>query len=119
MKLLIREFIGPDCLTVDDGQVVYNEIYPELLANRSVILDFANVGAFASPFFNYAIGQLLKDITSEQLNRLLSIENINPIGKDTLSQVIKNAKERYANPDIYGSIGNALEQILNGEKEIR
>ncbi|WP_292870942.1 STAS-like domain-containing protein [Nostoc sp. LPT] len=38
---------------------MYALVYPELLAEHQVELDFAGVEIFASPFFNFAIGQLL------------------------------------------------------------
>lgn len=53
--------IGANCITLDDGQQVYNAIHPELTAGHPVELDFDRVEIFASPFFNAAIGQLLKD----------------------------------------------------------
>ncbi|MBN4005571.1 MAG: STAS-like domain-containing protein [Nostoc sp. LPT] len=51
--------IGKNCTTPGDGQKVYALVYPELLAEHQVELDFAGVEIFASPFFNFAIGQLL------------------------------------------------------------
>ncbi|MDF5723445.1 MAG: STAS-like domain-containing protein [Rhizonema sp. PD37] len=43
------------------------------MANIPVELDFGEVDIFASPFFNFAIGQLLRDIKSKDLNRLLKV----------------------------------------------
>ena len=84
MKFLVRETTDEDAITMDDGQNVHDRIKPELMAGREVELDFDGVSVFASPFFNAAIGQLLKDIDSETLNRLLRIENLNPLGHDVL-----------------------------------
>jgi hypothetical protein len=51
---------------------------------------------YASPFFNAAIGQLLKDIKSEDLNRLLKICNLVPAGLAVLKRVIENSKQYYS-----------------------
>jgi hypothetical protein len=71
-------------------------IHPELLAERPVELDFAGVDFFASPFFNFAIGQLLRDIPPETLNRLLKRSNLNRVGRQILRQVIGNSKQYYS-----------------------
>jgi STAS-like domain of unknown function (DUF4325) len=99
MKYNIYEVIGKNCMTPNDGKKVYNLTHPELLAEHHVELDFAEVDIFASPFFNFAIGQLLRDIQPEKLNELLKISNLNPIGKQVLKQVIENSKQYYSNED--------------------
>lgn len=95
MKILIHDKIGENCITLDDGQEVYNAIHPELAANRPVELDFDKVIIFASPFFNAAIGQLLKDIEPDDLNRLLLVRNLNPNGLAVMKRVIENSKQYY------------------------
>ena len=60
MNFSIHQLVGPNCITVEDGQIVYEQIYPELKQNRPVELDFKDVRLFASPFFNAAIGQTIQ-----------------------------------------------------------
>ena len=67
MKCLVHVTIGEDAITLDDGQSIYQQIKPELLAGHEVELDFDGVSVFAAPFFNAAIGQLLKDLRPEEL----------------------------------------------------
>mgnify|MGYP001600892179 FL=1 len=62
MKINIKENIGPRCIIKEDGQKIYDAIYEVLKRGETVTLDFKDVSQFASPFFNFAIGQLLKDI---------------------------------------------------------
>ena len=76
MKLEIKTFVGERCVTSDDGQRVYKEIHPKLAAGESVPLDFNGVTVVASPFFNLAIGQLLRDLKPDDLNELLEVEDI-------------------------------------------
>src|SRR4030067_2544821 len=97
MKIDIQKMVGENCITLEDGQKVFDLIHPELLAGHIVELDFTNVTVFASPFFNAAIGRLLKDIKPEDLNHLLKITNLVPAGLTVLKRVIENSKEYYSN----------------------
>jgi STAS-like domain of unknown function (DUF4325) len=96
MKMNIRQYLGENCMTVKQGQSLYNEIYPILQSGKEVEIDFSGVKIFASPFFNYAIGQLLRDLTADQLNDLLIIQNLNSVGSNTLELVIENAQRYYS-----------------------
>jgi hypothetical protein len=111
MKCVIRETTGDDAITMDDGQEVYDRINPELIAGRAVELDFDGVAVFASPFFNAAIGQLLKDIDPDSLNRLLRIENLSPLGHDVLRRVIDNSKRYYASKEFRDVQARVLQQL--------
>ncbi len=73
-------------------------------------LDFAGVEIFASPFFNFAIGQLLRDISPDTLNRLLKFSHLNSVGNQILKQVIKNSKRYYAADD---ATRNAINEIVS------
>lgn len=109
MKHEILTLIGKNCITPGDGQKVYDLVHPKLLALHEVELDFAGVEIFASPFFNFAIGQLLRDIQPEQLNRLLKFSNLNTVGKQILKLVIENSKRYYSDPDFR----NRVDQVIN------
>jgi hypothetical protein len=96
MKINVKQDIGENCMTVKQGQKLYDIIYPALIAAKTVEIDFIGVRIFASPFFNYAIGQLLRDLTAVQLNELLVIRNLNAVGSSTLELVIENAGRYYS-----------------------
>lgn len=96
MKCSVRELIGENAITLEDGQRVYDLIYPELKAGRMVDLDFSGVTVFASPFFNAGVGQLLKDIDPGKLNDLLKVGSLVPTGLNVLKRVIENAKQYYS-----------------------
>jgi hypothetical protein len=109
MRFMVRDIIGgEDAIALDDGQSVYDRIHPELQALHAVDLDFSGVSVFASPFFNAAIGQLLRDLTSEELNRLLTVTNLTPVGANVMKQVIANAKRYYAEPDYRRAVTEVL-----------
>ena len=113
MNIEIKSLVGDSCVTSEDGQHVYDVIYPKLAAGESVCLNFSNIRVFASPFFNFAIGQLLKDLEPENLNQLLKVENIIPDGLLVWQRVVKNAKEYYKNPEAK----QAVDEILKKQAE--
>ncbi len=115
MRIVVRDLIGfDDAITAEDGQKVYDLIYPELSAGKPVQLDFAGIEAFASPFFNAAIGQLLRDLEPDDLNRLLKVENIRPVGDQTIRLVIKNAYRYFRDPGYRKALDEVLETMSEG-----
>ncbi|TBR57266.1 hypothetical protein B4U84_14630 [Westiellopsis prolifica IICB1] len=113
MKHQILTLIGKNCITPDDGQKVYDIVHTELLTLHEVELDFAGVEIFASPFFNFAIGQLLRDIQPETLNRLLKFSNLNTVGKQILKLVIENSKRYYSDPDFRTRVDQVISEQAN------
>ncbi len=114
MKHEILTLICKYCITPEDGQKVYDLVYPQLLADQLLELDFVGVEIFAAPFFNFAIGQLLRDIQPEKLNRLLKVSNLNQVGKQILKLVIENSKRYYSDPDFR----NRLDQVISEQANI-
>lgn len=113
MNLNVYDLVGENCITLEDGQKIFDLIHPELSGGNTVDLDFKNVKIFASPFLNAAIGRLLKDIKPDDLNRLLKITNLVPTGLTVLKRVIENSKEYYSNPDVR----KAVDEILFEQSE--
>jgi hypothetical protein len=95
MQATVFEKIGKNAITADDGKLIYNEISHALKGGHDVVLNFAHVEVFASPFFNAAIGRLVNDFSAEILNEKLHFVNLCALGSDILEQVIENAKEYY------------------------
>jgi len=110
MKLSIKDKIGLRCIIKEDGQKIYDEIHGPLKNGETVTLDFSGVSQFASPFFNFAIGQLLKDIQEADLRRLLRIENLNETGRLVVERVIDNAVKYHGDRDYRKIVDDILEQ---------
>lgn len=108
MKVSIRDLTGANCVTYGDGQKVYDLIHPELQRGRPVELNFEGVRVLVSLFLNAAIGRLLEDISTGELNRLLTITNLPPGGLETLKRVTENSNDYYHNPQVR----EALDRIL-------
>ena len=100
MRINVRESVGENAVTQDDGQVIYNLIHDPLRQGQTVELDFEGVDVFASSFFNASVGRLLKDLERDALNVRLQFEHLSAFGKRVLHRVIENAEEYYAaSPD--------------------
>jgi len=110
MILKIHSITGNYAISADHGQQVYNQIHSELLDGHAVELDFSDVKVFASAFFNFAIGQLLKDISLDDLNRLLQINNLNSNGATILRQIIGNAKKYYGDSEYQEAADAVMEE---------
>jgi hypothetical protein len=110
MKIIIKDEIGPRCIIKEDGQKIYERIHEPLKEGEIVTLDFGGVAQFASPFFNFAIGQLLKDIEEKDLRRLLQIENLNETGKLVVERVIENAAKYHGDVNYRKIVDDILEQ---------
>lgn len=110
MRYRVRDLVGENCITLEDGQKVYDAIHPALVAGQDVEVDFAGVQFFASPFFNAAIGQLLRDLKPDLLNSHLKISNLVPTGMEILKRVIANARQYYSDEKSRKAIDEALDQ---------
>ncbi len=109
MTVSVYELVGKNAITIDDGQLVYNEIAPLLKQGIAVELSFEDVEVVASPFFNAAIGQLLGKVSSDDLNRLLWITYLSNDRLHVLSRVIENAKAYF---DLSESDRQQTDEIL-------
>jgi STAS-like domain of unknown function (DUF4325) len=112
MRYQIQDFIGDYCITIQSGQEIYDLIKPLLIAKESVILDFSEIKAYACPFFNYAIGQLLKDIPYEDLSCLVKYTNISSVGSKVLEVVLDSAKRYYSDEHYRQAVNEVREEEL-------
>ncbi|MBE9248499.1 STAS-like domain-containing protein [Dolichospermum sp. LEGE 00240] len=92
----IYNMVGELATTEEPGQKLYEIIHPCLLRGEPVELDFTGVKVFASPFMNFAFGQLLKDISPEKLNQLIEFTSLNDDGWDVLQYIMTKAKRYYS-----------------------
>lgn len=95
-RILVKDLIGQNAITLDDGEMIFNLIHGSLLHKEIVELDFNGVEVFASPFFNAGIGRLLNDLKPEVLNKYLKFEHLSDFGTRVLRRVIENAKDYYS-----------------------
>lgn len=114
MKLSVHEITGDNAMTREAGETIYNKIQPLLLEEQSVELDFAGVRRYLTVFFNFAIGQLYRDISADKLDELLQISGLNSVGEKVLDRVRDNAKLYYTDEQYRDKVDAAiLEQAAN------
>ena len=113
MKLSVHEITGDNAMTREAGETLYNQIHPLLLEEQSVELDFAGVRRYLTVFFNFAIGQLYRDISADKLDELLQISGLNSVGENVLSRVQDNAERYYTDPTYRQAVDN-----LNKEQSV-
>ena len=110
MEYKVRDNIGPRAIIREDGEKVYDAIYPVLARGEPTTLDFAGVSQFASPFFNFAIGQLLKDLTVDDLTKRLHIVHLTQDGMAVVKRVIENASQYHRDVDYRRIVDTILEE---------
>lgn len=110
MLIKINEIIGTRCLIQEDGQKVFDLISTPLKNKEKVILDFKGVSQFASPFFNFAIGQLLKVITENEINKQLEFNNLNTTGEIVKKKVIENALKYHEDKNYQKIVDDILKE---------
>ena len=110
MLCKVYEITGKFATDTDSGQDLYDMIFPHLAKGESVQLDFTSVAVFAVSFFNYAIGQLLQNIDSDDFTRLLDFKEIPQTGLNVLKRVIDNAKQYYADQQYQQAVDTVVEE---------
>ncbi|MFA5332399.1 MAG: STAS-like domain-containing protein [Methanoregula sp.] len=113
MMIKVVSAVGENCITVEDGERLYQNIHPKLSVGQDVTLDFTGVSVFASPFFNAAIGQLLRDVPVETFQSHLHFVGLSAYGNHVLGRVIDNAKRYYTNPHFRDSVEKVLAEQAN------
>ncbi len=84
-------------ITSEEGEPIYKMIVESLTKKEDVTLDFQGVTFLTTAFLNVVIGTLYKDYTSEQLQSMLHVLNINDETAARIKKVTTNAKVFYKN----------------------
>jgi len=108
MTIRVADVVGANCVTLDDGDRIREAVRAGLSECDVVTLDFDRVQVIASPFFNAAIGRLLKDMPEGELRAHVEFTGLSDAGQHILERVIQNSAEYYADP----SLSNAIDTVL-------
>ena len=113
VKIKIRKEIGEDCITLEEGQKIYEQIYPDLEAGKPVILDFEEVKFLTAPFLNAAIGRLLKKIEKKKVQDLLvdKITGLDQQRKKRIERIIEYKTNYYNNLEVRQAVDQVLQEI--------
>ena len=94
MRVQLTETIGPECISLDQGEKVYNLLFGELKEKRTVEVDFQGVQTLFSPFLMGSLGKLLGYFEKEVLMQRLAFCNISPDHLKTVNEFIDRADAR-------------------------
>ena len=67
------------------------------------------------PFFNAAIGQLLKDHPLKRVKTLLKVQNLDQLDRDTLELVIEKSHRYYTDPRYREAADRSLAQMFEDQ----
>jgi len=111
----VRDLVGEFAGDVEAGEIVYNSIYPELVAGRSVELDFGGVRLVAPPFLNVAVGDLLRDIRAADFDRLFVATNLDALDDEILRVVINTSKRYFTDQTFRLALDTANAKVAAGD----
>lgn len=117
MRLSILKEIGPHCIIQADGLKIYEKIHEPLKKGEEVILDFDGVLHVATPFFNFAIGELLKDIPKADVRQHLQIEHISEAGKLAVEREIENAARYHTDKKYRRAVDKVMKRQMKEANE--
>ena len=100
-KIVIKvyEVVGSSsCVSVDDGQQVYDQIATAIRNDHKVELSFLNVNSLTSAFLNPAIGQLYGEFSDDKIRQQLSVTDMQSEDLTLLKRVVETAKRYFKDP---------------------
>ncbi|MCA9483695.1 MAG: STAS-like domain-containing protein [Nitrospina sp.] len=94
MRIKLKELCGSKCVALDDGQKVYQQLFPELREKRTVELDFSGVDLVFSPFLMGALGKLLDHFEKETVMQRVSLCHISEEHLRSVNDFLDRADQR-------------------------
>lgn len=96
MRILLQETIGSDCVSLDQGEKIYQLLWEELkLRSRQPIeVDFQGVKTLFSPFLMGSLGKLLGHFEKDFIMQYLTFCNISPEQLKSINEFIDRAETR-------------------------
>lgn len=109
MDIRVYDITGENAMTREAGEKLYTLIYPLLSEGHKVTLDFSGVKRHLTVFFNFAIGQLYRDISPDKV-RAIQVSNLSPVGVNTLNQVHSTAQQYYSDETYQKAVNSMVEE---------
>ena len=102
ITIKIVDLIGNTrCISVDDGQKVFDKTVELLKNKKKVTISFERVEMLISLFLNVAIGQLYGQFSEEDIRSAIKVEGLSEDDLELLKRVVDNAKKYYSNKESY------------------
>ena len=82
-------------INAEEGQQVYDHIIKAFFQSKKVILAFDNMEVISEEFLQYAVGELYKNYSHDEIKKNMRIDNIPFSGKVALKRIVDKARESY------------------------
>ena len=94
--IVVTAICGPHCVGPDDGMALFEKMLSILKSGNSVCLDFSSVETLTTSFLNASVGKIFGKFDYADLEARLQLINLDTVDQQSVSLVIKNAKEHFA-----------------------
>ena len=112
VKIEVTDVINSNiAISVKTGKVLFEHIFPILEKHQGIVLDFKGVTDLTTAFLNYAIGKLYQSFSSDELNNLITFENLSNLDSFLIQQVIERVKLQQENEE---QLYNTLKENIDG-----
>ncbi|MFQ5450614.1 MAG: STAS-like domain-containing protein [Nitrospinaceae bacterium] len=115
MRVNLVELIGEDCLSLDEGEKLYQALYPEIKKGNPVELDFTGVKSIITPFLNACFGKLLEGFEKETLMEKINFCHISTEQLKKVNQFIDGADRRGTDTTLREMMTDMFEEDELGE----
>jgi len=115
MRLRLIETIGPECVSLDQGEKVYRVLLEELNAKKTVEVDFQGIETLFSPFLMGCLGKLLGHFEKETLMQNLVYCNITSDQLKTVNEFIDRAEAQHTEQGDLQNMKELFEEDELGE----
>ncbi|RUS99177.1 hypothetical protein DSM106972_078790 [Dulcicalothrix desertica PCC 7102] len=113
MEIKVYDIVAEYATTVSTAQKLYDIVYPELLAEKNISLDFTGVKIVTSLFFNLAITRILKDITRKKFDQLVEFTGLSERHQKLLTHLIKNAERYYYDEQYRNAVDTVMSEMAS------
>ncbi len=90
MLIKVSDVVGQFCINKEQGQKIYNLIYPTLKVGKRTEVSFEKVLIVLPVFLNFAFKDLLRDIEGKDLKRSLVVTNLSDAASELYQSVMEN-----------------------------
>lgn len=111
MVIKVYDIIGEYGIAASDAQKLYDIIYPKLLVDKNVTLDFTGVKVCTALFINLALGRIFQDITPEKFYHFVEFTGLSQNIQKLLAHVLKKAEHYYCDEEYRNAVDAAMSEI--------
>jgi hypothetical protein len=115
MRIQLIETIGSECVSLDQGEKVYQLLLGELKEKKSVEVDFQGIQTLFSPFLMGCLGKLLGHFEKEVLMQRLAFCNISSEHLKAVNEFIDRAEARSTEQGALQTMKELFEEDELGE----